>query len=204
MRRRSRLAASVAIALVGLMLLPRHAAAQQRDSLRAGAAVRADSTPGVDLPRPPISPRRAFLTSFLLPGYGQARLNRPTASAFFLTVEVASALMLGKTIHDVGIARRFLADSVPATYAVDATTGQVRRDSTGAAIVATWARGQYTTDLLRARRLQREDWIAALFFNHVVAGAEAFVSAHLWDVPAAVSISADPRGGATVVASLRW
>jgi hypothetical protein len=196
--------ALLAGAVAGAALLPREAPAQQRDSLRAGAAARRDTTPGVDLPRPPISPRRAFLTSFLLPGYGQARLGRPTASAFFLTVEVASALMLGKTIHDVGVARRYLADSVPATYAVDATTGQVRRDSTGAAVVESWAPGQYTTDLLRARRLQREDWIAALFFNHVVAGAEAYVSAHLWDVPAAVSISADPRGGATVVASLRW
>ena len=90
------------------------------------------------------------------------------------------------------------------TEKFDEDTGLVQRDSTGAAVVATKVPGRYTTDLLRARRLQREDWIAALFFNHVIAGAEAFVSAHLWDVPAAVSLSADGRGGATVVASLRW
>src|SRR5687768_18277520 len=58
-------AALLAGSLVCAALLPRQAAAQQRGSLRAGAAVRRDTTSGVDLPRPPISPRRAFLTSFL-------------------------------------------------------------------------------------------------------------------------------------------
>src|SRR5688500_1987613 len=162
---RGRISAVLAAALLaGSALVPPWAGAQQRDSLRAGAgradtlrrAATQDTLLGVQLPRPPISPRRAFLTSFLLPGYAQARLERPTASAFFLTVEAASVLMLGKAMRDVRLARRLLADSVPATYAVDAATGTVRRDSTGAPIVTTWARGEYTTDLLRARRLQRE------------------------------------------------
>ena len=198
--------AALALVAVSLAAAPPPAVAQQRDSLRAGAmtAAQRDSVQALRLPQPPISPRRAFVSSFLVPGWGQARLDRPTASAFFLTVEAASLLMLGKSLHDVRLARRLLADSVPAAYAVDATTGQVRRDSTGAAVVADWVPGRYTSDLLRARRLQREDWIAALFFNHVIAGAEAFVSAHLWDVPAAVQVAPDGRGGAMLSASFRW
>ena len=34
-----------------------------------------------------------------------------------------------------------------------------------------------------------EDWIALLVFNHLVSGADAFVAAHLWDLPAQVSTS---------------
>ena len=203
---RRSLRAALALAAVAVVAAPSPAVAQQRDSLRAGAmtAAQRDSVQALGLPQPPISPRRAFVSSFLVPGWGQARLDRPTASAFFLTIEAASLLMLGKSLHDVRLASRLLADSVPATYAIDATTGQVRRDSTGAAVVASWVPGRYTSDLLRARRLQREDWIAALFFNHVIAGAEAYVSAHLWDVPAAVQVVPDGRGGASLSASFRW
>jgi hypothetical protein len=40
------------------------------------------------------------------------------------------------------------------------------------------------TDEQRAAKLQEiEDWVVLLVFNHLFAGAEAFVSAYLWDFP---------------------
>ena len=45
--------------------------------------------------------------------------------------------------------------------------------------------------------------MAALVFNHLFAGADAFVAAQLWDLPAQVSLRAAPRGLA-VNASVSW
>ena len=41
---------------------------------------------------------------------------------------------------------------------------------------------------------EREDWIVLLVFNHLLAGAEAYVSAHLYDFPAALKLQALPGG----------
>ncbi|HEX5580079.1 MAG TPA: hypothetical protein VFX39_00790, partial [Gemmatimonadaceae bacterium] len=116
------LTVTLALALATATLCAPPAGAQQRDSLRAGAGgVPADSTVrdtlprpgavGVQLPRPPLSPRRAFLTSLAVPGYAQARLERPLASALFFTVETAGALMLRKSLRDLSIAERYEGDS---------------------------------------------------------------------------------------------
>ena len=188
--------------VVSLLATGAPVGAQARDSLPNPSGV-VDTLVAPDLPQPPISPRRAFITSFLLPGYAQARLDRPTASAVFFGIEAASVLMLGKTLHDLRTAKRFRADSVPLTYELD-EGGAIVRDAAGAPIVAQWQPGRYTEALVRARRLQVEDWLAAIVFNHLFAGAEAFVSAHLWDVPAALSVRPTAGGGAAVTASLRW
>ena len=41
---------------------------------------------------------------------------------------------------------------------------------------------------------EREDWIVLLVFNHLLAGAEAYVSANLYDFPAALKVQALPEG----------
>lgn len=202
-------------ALLGLALAlswaPATAGAQQRDSLRAGvstasAAQRTDTIPGQELPAPPLSPRRAFLTSLAFPGYAQARFDRPTASALFVAVEAASILMIRKSVNDLSIAKRFGRDSIPIVFELDPISGEVRRDpETGAPVVKEWMAPPYSEEIVRARRTHLEDWIAVLVFNHLIAGVDAYVSAHLWDVPAAVSIGRGPDGrGAAVTASLRW
>ena len=200
-RARARCALGALLALATLAFAAPSLGAQVRDTLPRSGATDALASPL--LPEPPISPRRAFVTSLLLPGYAQARLDRPTASAVFFGIEAASVLMLGKTLHDLRVAKRFRGDSLPLTYRVD-ESGAVVRDSTGAPIAATWTPGRYSEALVRARRLQVEDWIAAIVFNHLFAGAEAFVSAHLWDVPAALSVRPTTGGGAVVSASVRW
>lgn len=204
----SPLVALLLVAILALLpALPTSLLAQQRDSLRAGVSQRprADTVGSVELPSPPLSPRRAFLTSLAFPGYAQARFDRPTATAIFVSVEAASILMIRKSLEDLRMAKRLGRDSVPAIFDVDPATGTVRRDAKGQPIVLEWLPPPYSEEGVRARRLHLEDWIAVLVFNHLIAGADAFVSAHLWDVPAAVSIGSAPNGrGARFTASLRW
>lgn len=47
---------------------------------------------------------------------------------------------------------------------------------------------------LKAKRQEVQDWLVLWVFNHLFAGAEAYVSAHLQDFPADLKIQAYPRG----------
>lgn len=50
------------------------------------------------------------------------------------------------------------------------------------------------SELLAAKRQERQDWLVLLVFNHLFAAAEAFVSAHLKDFPEELEIRAVPGG----------
>lgn len=55
-------------------------------------------------------------------------------------------------------------------------------------------RGKY----VRSHTQEREDWLVLLGFNHLMAAAEAYVSAHLYDFPAALTIQRLPDGATGV------
>ena len=64
-------------------------------------------------------------------------------------------------------------------------------------------KAEWQLDYARARNKfvashtqEREDWITLLVFNHLLAGAEAYVSANLYDFPATLKVRRLP-GGAT-------
>lgn len=190
---------ALTLLLTGLLFLtPAVTAAQVRDSVR----VRADSVrpvPPVAPARgtgrlsPPITPRRAFLYSLLLPGLGQSRLDRGTSGALFSSVELAALVMVRRSQADVREARRYRLDTLPAQFTV---SGGLFR---GTGSFST----RFTADLVRTRRLHVEDWLAVIAFNHLFSAADAFVGAQLWDVP--VSLSARPAvGGGIIVATFRW
>ncbi len=151
------------------------------------------SQPAISRLSPPLSPRRAFLYSFILPGFGQSRLDRGTSGALFASVELAAFAMVRRSATDLREVRRYRTDSLPSDYTVNGTT-----------LVPTGTfPSRYSVDLERARRLHVEDWLAVIAFNHLFAGADAFVAAQLWDVP--VSLSAAPiAGGTMLVATIRW
>jgi hypothetical protein len=204
---------AIACALL-LSLAPPGAAAQRVDSTRAGIprpalpgprplAQPAAARLGADSLRPPISPRRAFLYSFLLPGAGQARLDRSTAGGMFFLIELAALVFVHRSAEDLRIARAFSGDSVPARYQADPVTGLVARDTNGNPVPAAWTKAPYDSTWVRTRRLHYEDWMAVLVFNHLFAGADAFVAAQLWDLPEKVSFRATPYGPA-VVATIRF
>jgi hypothetical protein len=183
------------------LVVPDDAAAQRPDSARAGVARpaprrRAPAAPVADsLVRPPLSPRRAFLYSLLLPGLGQAKLDRPNAGALFVAVEVLGVTMAGKSAADLAYARRFARDSVIESYP--------SFNAEGVPTDTNFARNRYAGERVEARRTHYEDWIAVLLFNHLLSGADAFVAAQLWDLPGQVSVRAMPRGAA-VRASVAW
>jgi hypothetical protein len=177
--------------LVALAAAPSVAAGQRTDSAQVGARrTPRDSTRAL-LPKPPLSPRRAFLYSLVVPGYSQSVLRRPTAGAIFVLTEGIALAMLHESAADLRQARRLKTDSL-IVIGVDPTNGSQITQTSG-----------YTQELIDVRRGHVEDWLAFLLANHLIAAADAYVAAHLWDLPSQVSVERRP-GGAVVAARLRW
>ena len=60
------------------------------------------------------------------------------------------------------------------------------------------------SSVVTAKKRSREDWLVLLGFNHLMAGLEAYVSAHLWDFPGDLKIRATPGGvGASATIPIR-
>ena len=62
---------------------------------------------------------------------------------------------------------------------------------------------RFDPQYVHVRQSHVEDWVAFLLANHLFSGADAFVAANLWELPAELSVRVAP-GGATVSASLAW
>ena len=71
---------------------------------------------------PPLSPRRAFIYSALLPGYGQSKLDRGTSGVLFASVEMAAIAMYLRSAADLREAKRYRTDSLPSDFTVNGTT----------------------------------------------------------------------------------
>ncbi len=140
--------------------------------------------------RPPITPKAAFLHSLLLPGWGQSALRRNTAATVFAGAEIGAIYMVAKSRADLRQAKALRGlDSIAVG---DPTLGQ---PVTKVPAV--------TEQLINARKLHLEDWLAAWIFNHLLSGADAYVAANLWDLPARVSIRHTPAGTG-IGAQIRW
>lgn len=185
-----------------MMLVAAGLSAQVPDSGRAGirrppgdtvSLVRPD-TVRASAPAPPISPGRAFLQSFLVPGLGQRTLGRSGAEAFFVAVEFGTLLKVVDSRLSLNYARRFGRTTL---------IGYRLPDRAGQPLAPVYTRGPLA-GVVRSRRQQFEDWMALLVFNHLLAGADAFVAAHLWDVPAQVSIQALPDGRPALGVRVAW
>ena len=57
-------------------------------------------------------------------------------------------------------------------------------------------------DHAQGKALEREDWLVLLGFNHLLAGLEAYVSAHLWDFPGDVALKPIEGGGVAAALTL--
>jgi hypothetical protein len=126
------------------------------------------ASPSDTLQRQQISPLNAFWRSFLIPGWGQARLNRKLTGGIFVAWEGVTLGMSLKTRRELKYLRRI---------------GSIRGDD---------------------KRQEHEDWIVLLAFNHLFAGLEAYVSAHLADFPGDLRFQAVPGGvGAAVSLPIR-
>ena len=141
---------------------------------------------------PPISARRAFLYSLVVPGYAQSRLDRSRAGTLFMAFETTALVMLRQSAADVREARRNAADSIIVSYV-----------SAAGDTATKWQRTPFPTSLIRSRRSHVEDWTAILIANHLFAAVDAYVAALLWDLPAEIALRAEPRS-ASLALSFRW
>ena len=132
------------------------AAAQDSATVARPSAPAALTDSAVGVARP--GPMGSFWRSFLLPGWGQARLNRKLTGGIFLGWEGVTLGMSLKTRHELAY---------------------LRRTKSGRA---------------EDKRREHEDWLVLLAFNHLFAGLEAYVSAHLADFPGDLRIQAVPGG----------
>ena len=140
----------------------------------------------------------------MLPGYAQMKLHRPNAAALFGVAEVFTIGMSRKAALDLRQARRGARDSVPLTYETDAVTGLPVIDTlTGRPKVKAYAPNRFTPERVRARKTHYEDWIAAIVFNHLISGADAYVAANLWDLPVNIGAGLGARR-ASVIATVAW
>ncbi len=206
----SRLAWRALLAIAALLLGGAPLGAQAAGGTRVGVVRRPQDAPaasdtivrGFSEPGAPITPGRAFFSSLLIPGTGQAALDRPYAGGVFMLVEGIALTMMHRSAEDARLAKRFSRDSMPLTYETDPVTGVVARDSLGNPVVLSWQQSRYGQGIARARRLHLEDWVAVLFFNHLFSGADAYVAALLWDLPDKVSVRQTPNG--TAITTRLW
>lgn len=190
--------------LIVMGLLASVASAQQQDSARAGVArqppathraARVDTVKG-----PPIPPGRAFLYSFLVPGLGQAKLDRAWTGALFAGVEVLAISRWEQAARDLRYAQTHRRDSIALYDSV--ANGVVQIDTATGKPIEIFTYNPYSSTRIGARKLHVEDWIAVIIFNHLISGADAFVEAQLWDLPSRISAFRAPDGATVVAISL--
>ena len=182
----------VVIGAATVAAVPGRARAQRVDTTRtsftAGLVSRTDTL------APPISPKRALVYGLLAPGAAQSVLGRHKAAAAFVLMEALTLGMIRESAADVHEAKRFAHDTIVVTYL----------DEQGNALATPIIRPpQFDSTFVKSRRAHVEDWVAILVANHLFSGADAFVSANLWDVRAHVGLRAVPNG-AVLGASLEW
>ena len=173
--------------LVACAIVPARAIAQD-------TVIAPRPTPVRDSLAPPISPKRAFLYSLLVPGSAQNRLGRHRVGAGIIAVEAMSIAMIRESGADLREARRQLGDSIVVSYVDD--NGNLlsppMRD-----------RRRFGDDEVNSRRSHVEDWVALLIANHLFAASEAFVAASLWDVNARITVNGT-RNNLQVGARIPW
>jgi hypothetical protein len=117
-------------------------------------------------------------------------LGRPTAGAIFVLSEAIALGMLRESKADLNEARALRTDSL-VVVGVDANGVPIKSPS------------PYTDELIDVRRGHVEDWVAFIIANHLFAAADAYVGAHLWDLPSQISLR-QTREGTVLAARLTW
>ncbi|MFC1661798.1 hypothetical protein ACFL3S_10165 [Gemmatimonadota bacterium] len=176
--------------------------AQVQDTLRVDT-LPVPEAPAAEIPDSAqgITPGGAFLRSVLIPGWGHAEVNAQVRGGFYFAFQSATAFMLYKTHTRLNRAeeRDLLLEA--AVSARLQAAGVMDPDELEAAL-AEDPEVEDSRALVEARKDQREDWMALGIFLLFLGGADAYVSAHLADFPAAVEIEATPAGGLQIGVSV--
>jgi len=130
------------------------------------------------------------------------KLDRKKAAAIFIVGELGTVGMSVKSWSDLDKAKKARADTV-GTPVLDEAGNPVIDSVTHEPKITYAPRNKNIADRVKARRIHLEDWLAAVIFNHLFSGADAFVSANLADFDANVQSSyIDNR--IRVVARIAW
>ena len=174
---------AAAVVVLAALALPAAARAQE-----AQANVEPEAADSVEAPpstgRP--SPGGAFLRSVLVPGWGQAASGAYGEAAVYLLVQAGNVWMAYKTNSLRGSARR-RQQMLEAAKTAELLRAGVAPDALEAELAAD-ERIEDIRLLVDARDNQMEDWVALLVFFAFFGGAHAFVSAHLADFPAPLTV----------------
>ncbi|HEX6574398.1 MAG TPA: hypothetical protein VF042_05455 [Gemmatimonadaceae bacterium] len=149
-----------------------------------------------------MSPGSAFVRSVFIPGLAQVKLGRPKAATIFIGTEVGTVGMSVKSWIDLKKAKDARKDTV-LTVKLDENNQPVLDPETGDTVKVFAPRNQNLVGRIRARRTHLEDWLAAVIFNHLFAGADAYVAAHLADFDTNVQANYSD-GRLRVLARVSW
>ena len=122
----------------------------------------------------------------------QLQFDRQKAATIFLVAEGAAVGMSLKSWNDLSKAKAARRDTVGTPALNEDGTPRIDPD-TGEPVIDYAPRNQNIADRVRARRAHLEDWIAVVVFNHLFAGADAYVAANLADFDANVDVSSGER-----------
>lgn len=149
----------------------------------------------------PISPRAAFARSLVIPGWGQAAFDAHTRGGIYFAGWAANWFMIFRNQVRLNEARdrfgqraaQIEAGLISGSENPDSMRAVLDRDPTilQAAIRADEGPGNTGNNLrklVRAREQQREDWIAWAIFWVLASGVDAYVTAHLYDMPATIDV----------------
>jgi hypothetical protein len=84
------------------------------DSVQVADSIAQAAQPDTIYPKAPVSPMGAMFRSFLVPGWGQAKLHRKLTGALFVTWEGVTLGMALKTNHELQYLRRTGSGSIKA------------------------------------------------------------------------------------------
>ncbi len=174
--------AALVIAASAFAASPVDAAAQETDTVSVAPPPQRQQLAQRNDVRPPLTPGGAFLRSVIVPGWAQHVLGRRRAGALFVATEFVSAAMMIDARQRLALARRWGRDTMIVGWEPPAGPGEPPRP----VIMEGPLAGR-----VAPRRQQVEDWTAILLFNHILAGADAFVAAHLWELPVQLEVRHD-------------
>jgi hypothetical protein len=161
----------------------------------------APTTTAVQQPPTPlgVSPRGALLRAVLVPGWGHVAIGSHTRGGFYFALEALTAYTFVRTEIRLAEARERadLRESIVLARLAGEGVTDPAEIETGLAADQPL---QGLRALVDSRRGQREDLIAWSIFLVLLAGADAYVSAHLRDFPTPIDMdaAATPDGRAEV------
>lgn len=162
-------------------------AGAQEAPLAASRTTFAVTASAVRQAEPPISTRAAFIRSLIIPGWGHAGTESYFRGGVFVAAQTSAYWMVWKSVSQRQEARRLR--SVEKSIAMDRLRAQGIMDPDSLRFLAEQDPAlEFWDTLLERRDEQVEDWIFLSAFLALLGAVDAFVAAHLWDFPEALTM----------------